>query len=92
MRSAIVGLSHEWEAGGRNPLVKPDDLTVVELCACFLRHAKLYYRLGDGTLTITPHNVNTAIRVVESLYGMVNVGNFTRAALKTCRLHMIEQG
>ena len=39
----------EWQAAGRRLPAGESDLTVTELLAAYLRHAKSYYRRADGT-------------------------------------------
>lgn len=41
----------EREANGRRLPVEPDDITVVEVAARYLKHARTYYRKPDGRPT-----------------------------------------
>jgi hypothetical protein len=41
----------EWLAGGRKLPVDPQSLTVSEVVAAFRRHAKVYYKSEDGSIS-----------------------------------------
>ncbi len=82
----------EWLANDRQLSVDPSDITIVELCARFWRHAKAYYRRPDGTPTSEIENVRLALRSVKALYGSTAAAQFGPRALKTVRQQMIDQG
>ena len=82
----------EWEANGRQPLVDPTDLTVVELLARFWTFAEGYYRKLDGTPTTTLYNYQAALRPVKELCGTLRVEEFRPRHLKAVRQTMIEAG
>ncbi len=79
----------EWLVNGRRTRVESSDLTVVELCAAFLRHASTFYRKPDGTPTGTTWNYKAALVFLDRLYGAADVAAFTPHALKTVREAMI---
>lgn len=59
----------EWEARGRQPLVNPTDLTIVELSAQFMVHAKQYYRSPDGSPTSELACFKSIIGILVDVYG-----------------------
>ncbi len=59
----------EWLVSGRRRAVEPTDLTVVELCARFLKHAERHYRRAVGTPTSTIYNYEAVIPHLTALYG-----------------------
>src|SRR5688572_24087298 len=60
-------LTAEWLANHRHlPVTQLDGLTVVELAAAYLRHAKSYYR-KDGLPTSTLSRVKAALRFLKEL-------------------------
>ena len=83
----------EWTAhGGMAPTQQATDLTVVELLAAFMRHARRYYRGPDGKST---HEVETyagLVRRLKTLYGPTRVPDFGPLALKAVRQCMIDDG
>ncbi|HEX3724723.1 MAG TPA: site-specific integrase, partial [Pirellulales bacterium] len=81
----------EW-AANNGTLAAPHDLTVVELCAAFLRHAKTYYKRPDGTRTGEVASYKTLIGRLKAFYGHTLVGDFGPLALKTFRQQLIELG
>jgi len=83
----------EWSAhGGSIPQVQANDLTVVELTAAFMRHAKGYYRRPDGSPTSEVNNFRLAIRRLVPLYGRTRAADFGPLALKAVRQAMIVEG
>jgi len=79
----------EWTANGRRVRVTAPDLSVAELCAAFMRHAETFYRKPDGTLTGTSWNYRAATKVLDRLYGTMDVAAFTPQGLKAVREAMI---
>ena len=76
-------LISEWLANGRRPTIEAHpDLTVVELCAAYWRHAQRHYRRPDGTPTDTIHRVRQAIKAMKRMYGSVPVQKFGPKALQ----------
>ena len=60
-------LTAEWLANHRHiPITQADGLTIIELAAAYLRHAKSYYR-KDGRPTSTISRVKAAIRFLKAL-------------------------
>ncbi len=82
----------EWSAHGELPRRSGDDLTVVELAAAYMRHAKSYYRGPDGRPTSEVKSLKLAIRRLNALYGRSRVADFGPIALKTVRSQMIAEG
>ena len=59
----------EWTAsGGQAPPLPADELSIAQLMARFLRHAKGYYRNPDGTPTKEPVKFAKALRPLRKLY------------------------
>jgi len=79
----------EWEAGGRQPLHKPADLTITELIARFWQHAEAYYRRGDGSPSSEVSCYRTALRPLRALYGDTLARDFGPRALLAVRQVMI---
>jgi hypothetical protein len=73
----------EWLANGRRLTIAGPDLTIVELIAAFLRHAKDFYRLPDGTPSGECDNFRPALALLRRLYGRTAVKDFGPLALKT---------
>jgi integrase len=79
----------EWQANGRC-LNQTESITVTELCAAYLRFAKVYYR-KDGRITQAWH-IKTTLRYVKRLYGRTLARDFGPLAFKAVRLAMISDG
>ncbi len=86
-RAAYDKLTGAWLANGRRI---PDDpaqapaievLTVVMLCAQYLRHAKAYYR-KDGEPTNTVLSIKAAIRYLRDKFGCLAAEKFGPLALQ----------
>ena len=82
----------EWAANRRQVVVEPEETTIVELAARFMRHAREYYRKPDGTATTTLHHFNAALRPLRKLYGRTLESKFGPRALKAVRQSMIKAG
>ena len=81
----------EWLAAGRRePVVPRQDLSILELCVAYLRHAEERYVAPDGGHTSSMHLVHQAIRRVRSLYGTTPVAEFGPLALQTLRRTWID--
>ena len=83
----------EWLAGGRHLPAQEvtDDLTVVELCAAFMRHAKTYY-VKDGRPTSTLAGIKRALAPLGRLYGRMPVTGFGPKRLKALRHKLLQGG
>ncbi len=71
----------EWNHSGRQPFVSHDDLTVIELCARFLQHAKIYYDRSPKEL----HHLRVVLRMMKQTYGDIRARDFGPHAVKTIR-------
>ncbi len=86
-------LISEWTAnGGTIPRKRTSDLTVVELVAAFMRHARSYYRDADGKQTHEVATYNAVIRRLKDSNGRTKVSEFGPLALKGVRQVMIDDG
>jgi len=93
-RQAYDRLVGEWLANGRRlPADTADDpaITVTELLAAYLQHARAYYRKG-GRPTKEVSHVKNAIRIVKELYGRTLVHDFGPLKLKAVRQRLIDSG
>ncbi|MDA0659311.1 MAG: hypothetical protein O3C60_10755 [Planctomycetota bacterium] len=85
-REAYDRVISEWTANGRRlPASNETSTTIVEICAAYLRHAKLYYPQLQ-------HRVIKAIQVVTKLYGRTSANDFSPLSLKACRQSMVGDG
>ncbi len=82
----------EWLANGRMVPSEPkkSNLTITELIAEFMKHAKNHYRHGDGTPTSEVDNFRLSLKPLLQIYGHTQVGDFGPLALKAVREKMIE--
>jgi len=79
----------EWLAGGRTPLgVNAHEITVVEVAARYLQHARKYYRKG-GRLTQEVTNIRIALMRLNELYGRTLATEFGPRSLKALREQLI---
>lgn len=90
-RAEYNRLIAEWTANN-GTLTSGHDLTVIELAAAFMRHAKGYYRRPDGSLTGEVANYRTLIRRLRTLYGRTRVADFGPLALKAVRQQLVDTG
>ena len=82
----------EWLSNARQPLgVNDAEITVVELCARYLLHAKEYYQKNGRCTGVVP-GIKCALRYVLEWYGRAPAREFGPLALKALRERMIEQG
>jgi len=81
----------EWTANNRT-FAPSHDLTVVELAAAFMRHAKDYYRRPDGSCTGEVANYRTLIGRLRALYGRTRAADFGPLALKAVRQQLVDAG
>lgn len=91
-RAEYRRLLTEWMANGGTLPTATHDLTVAELAAAFLKHAKDYYRSPDGRQTHEVTNLKGAIRRLHQLYGRTAAVAFGPLALKAFRQSMIDEG
>lgn len=87
----VVG---EWLAAGRmlpSKEASAAPLTIVELCAAYLRFATGYYRKDKGT-TSEVERIGAALRIVKELYKRLPACEFSPLKLKACRERMITTG
>lgn len=61
------------------------DLSVRELCALYLEHARRVYRRPDGTPTKTPLNIELATRLLVATHGDLPAAALTRKQIKAVR-------
>lgn len=82
----------EWMAHGRRLPCRDDDdgVSVAELLAAYVEHAKAYYRRADGSQTSTVATVLAACRPVAALYAEIDAADFGPVELRTVRQRMIE--
>ena len=90
-RAEYNRLIAEFTANG-GTLAAGNDLTVVELAAAFLRHAKTYYKRPDGGLTGEVANYKTLIGRLKTHYGHTRAADFGPLALKTVRRAVNRRG
>ena len=82
----------EWLQNGRQLRPAAEcSLTVVEVMAAYVRHARGYYRKGDR-LTSEYAGIIYSLRILKELYGRVPVAEFGPLSLQTVRQKMIEAG
>jgi len=81
----------EWLSSGGLP-VEPEEVTVADLTARFMRHAEEHYRRPDGTQTGEVDTFRTLQAILDDLYGDVHVADFGPSDLKIVRDVMIERG
>lgn len=81
----------EWLAAGRNLLTcSRDELTVVELCACYFKFAKGHYQ-KDGHSTKVLPGLKCALRYLRERYGRQLATKFGHLALKALREQMVQE-
>jgi len=83
----------EWLQQGRRPAAAAavEPITVVVLCARYLRFAQGYYR-KDGQETRTVPGIKCAIKYLRDWYGRTPAAEFGPLALKTVQQRMIDDG
>lgn len=80
----------EWHVHGGTLPRQANDLTITELAAAFMRHAKDYYRRPDGSQTNELKNFTLSIRRLKDIYGRTAAADFGPLALKAVRQQMID--
>jgi len=79
----------EWLAAGRSPLgITGNDITIVELCARYLKSAVAYYR---GNPKVMP-GIKRTIHYLREHYGRTPAVEFGPLALKAIRQRMVAEG
>jgi integrase len=81
----------EWLRNGRRLHPAGESITMVELCARYLRFAKAYYQ-KDGRCTKVAPAVKACIKYLKDWYGREQAADFGPLALKTVRQRMVEDG
>ena len=77
----------EWLAHDRQLAREPESgVSVVELCAAYLKHAKVYYQGKVQT------RILNALRLLKELYGPTLADEFGPLGLKAVRQKMIDRG
>lgn len=82
----------EWIANGRSLPVVQDVITIMEVLARYLDHAKARYRTSDNEPSREHDNFRRALRPVRRLYGNTKAVEFGPRALRTIRQLFIEAG
>lgn len=77
-------LLSRWKAGGQQPLVNPDDITVVEVVARFRKHAVIYYTRREVA------NWAPVLRELKRLFGTTSAATFDAPALRAVRHAFID--
>lgn len=90
-KEAYHRLIAEWIANGMQAQVDPEEITISELCARFLKHAMEYYRRPDGSTTTEVTNYKLLIKMLRKFYGSTLVDDFGPRALKALREEMIQK-
>lgn len=82
----------EWVADDRPAHVTPaSDVTVAEVCAAFLRHAKKFY-VKNGKITDEVACYKVVLKYLRELYGKTDAAEFGPKGLKAIREQMIRAG
>ena len=82
----------EWIAAGRRLPVDQNAVTIAEVVAAFLKHAKDYYREADGTISKSVTSFDESIRPLLKLYARTPAASFGPLRLKAVRDQMIAAG
>ena len=72
--------------------VDAEEVSVVELCSRFWRHAGQYYRKPDGSPGKELHHFTQAFKPLKKLYGRTPAIEFGPLALRTVREEMVKIG
>ncbi len=78
----------EWIANGCRLRVDPGELTVNELAAAYVEHAREYYGPNSGGL----ERVRSALRPLVAMYGTTSVRDFGPVALSTLAGYWVGKG
>lgn len=80
----------QWMASGRNLSVAGDDLTISELAARYLKHARIYYMSTGHRGELT--SIKLVLGHLRTLYGSKSTRSFGPLALKTTIASMVSAG
>jgi hypothetical protein len=83
---------NEWLANGRRLIDRSEQITIIEVMAAFIEHAREYYRRPDGTPTTEFDNYCQAFRPLKKLYGTTPAAEFGPKALRAVQQEMIGLG
>jgi len=75
----------EWCANGYRLPVKPEELTVTELCAAYWNHAETHYVRPSGEPTSSLDRAKVVLRALRALYGHSQACEFGPNALRALR-------
>ena len=81
----------EWLANNRRLPVSPEEITVPELCAAYLKHAESYYVGPDGKPTKSLGTVKMAIRALLKFHRHTLAVNFGPNSLRAVRQSWIDR-
>lgn len=81
----------EWHANGGRLPVRPDEITISELCSMYWEHASVRYTV-DGCPTTTLDHVKSALGAMRKLYGKTLASEFGPAKLRVVRKTWIDAG
>jgi len=79
---------HEWLANGRRPMVKPEDLAVVELAAQYWADAKTVYCESKAHL----EGIHCALKPLAEMYGDTPASHFGPVALRAIQAYWASKG
>ena len=82
----------EWIADGRQLPLEAEEITVKEVLARFLLHARDYYVRPDGTPTGEVDNFHGAMKPLKRLYAETPAHEFGPKALRVVRQQMLDAG
>lgn len=82
----------EWCANGYRMPVPPKQITVIEICLAFWKHAQDHYRRADGTATNSLDRVRRILKTLRHQYGQTLAADFGPNALRTIREGWITEG
>ncbi len=83
----------EWLASDRSttPISAPGEITISEVCAAFLRHAKQHY-VKNGQITDEVASYKVLLSYLKRLYGKTIAAEFGPKGLKAIRETMVAAG
>lgn len=90
-RAEYGRITREWLAGGVAKSSAEGDLTIVELLAAFMRHAKAYYVDVDGKSTSELGSYKTLVQRLKPMYGRTPAVEFGPLKLKAFRQSLVEE-
>lgn len=78
-----------WEACGRRLAPSIEEITIHQLAAAYMQHARVYYRTPDGRATGEIEEYARALRPVVFLFGSLPAKDYGPLALESCRQLLI---